>query len=143
MAKPLKVVLDTNIFLSAIFFKGIPEVVVKLGEGKFVQIVTSNLLLFELEEKLIKKFHRSPTEAKEILEKIKSFSQVITISGEAKFKVKDPKDHLVIETALSSTSSYIVTGDHHLLNIKTFRDITILSPREFLKQKEVLKIIIQ
>ena len=141
MAKPPKVVLDTNIFLSAIFFKGIPEVVVKLGEGKFIQVITSNLLLLELEEKLLQKFKRTKPQVKEILKKIKSLAQVIKISGKAKFKIKDPKDHIVIETALCSDASYIVTGDHHLLDIKSFQDIKILPPQGFLKEKEVLKLI--
>ena len=141
MAKPPKVVLDTNIFLSAIFFKGIPEVVVKLGEGKFIQVITSNLLLLELEEKLIEKFQQPEKRVKEILKKIKSLAQIIKISGKAKFRVKDPKDHIVIETALSSGSSYIVTGDHHLLNLEKFRDIKILTPRDFLKEKDILKVI--
>lgn len=143
MAKPPKVVFDTNIFLSAIFFKGIPEIVVKLGEGEFVQVVTSNLLLLELEEKLIKKFGQPKRRIKEILKKIKTFAQVIKISGKAKFKVKDPKDHIVIETALSSNASYIVTGDHHLLELKSFQNIKILSPRDFLREKVVLKVMVK
>lgn len=141
MAKPPKTVIDTNVFLSAIFFGGLPQAIVKMGEAKLIKVVTSNLLLLELEEKLIRKFGSPRKDTEEILEKIRSFAEVIKITGKAKFAVADPKDHMVIETALSSGSSFIVTGDYHLLRIKNIKGLKILKPREFVEEKTILDLL--
>ncbi|MBI4492031.1 MAG: hypothetical protein HY690_04490 [Chloroflexi bacterium] len=43
-----------------------------------------------------------------------------------------PEDDLVLATAVSAGADYLVTGDHHLQELGTYRDVTILSPRAFL-----------
>ena len=45
----------------------------------------------------------------------------------------DPKDDKILDCALACNADFIVSQDNHLLNLKTFRNIKIASPEEFLK----------
>jgi putative PIN family toxin of toxin-antitoxin system len=46
----------------------------------------------------------------------------------------DPKDEMFLACALDGTADVIVSGDHHLLDLESYRDIPIMTPRQFLDQ---------
>ena len=54
--------------------------------------------------------------------------------GEGPYVMEDPGDDKFIDLALFADADYIVSGDHHLLNMKQVKDIEIISVREYLSR---------
>jgi len=130
----MRVVLDTNVFISGIFWSGeCNEIIMKWKEGKFI-LVTSLEIISELVKVLDSFKIQLPKE------RIKEWANMIirnSIITEPKEKFNiikdDPKDDLFVETAFSGKAYYLVTYDNHLLKLKEFKDIKIITPAEFLK----------
>jgi len=126
-------VIDTNIYISAIFWGGKPRDVVNLGRNGRVSIFTSSEIQAELERKLKTKFGIEKKEVAQILLDysmftlpIKSLHKVVVIDA-------DPDDNKFIECAVASKAAYIVSGDKHLLNLKNYQGIQIKKAAEFLE----------
>lgn len=128
----LRAVIDTNVYLSAIFFDGIPETVVTAAEHKLFQAITSDFLLNELFNKLITKIEQSSRQSQKIIERIKNTSQVVKITAKKFYPVRDLKDHPVVETAEKGEANFIITGDKDLLALEKYKQIQCVKPREFL-----------
>jgi len=130
----MKVVLDTNIFISGIFWKGSSNRAINnWREGKFT-LVTSLEAVSEM-IKVLKDFKIKLSD-----EMIKEWIDLIlrnSIIAEPKEKIPivkdDPKDNIFIETAAAGNVNYIVSQDNHLLKLKEFRGIKIITPEEFNK----------
>ncbi|MCL5773298.1 MAG: putative toxin-antitoxin system toxin component, PIN family [Firmicutes bacterium] len=104
-------------------------------QGKFILIV-SQPILEEFKEKLVEKFNYSLEEAKKAAEVIIENALLVKISGTLKGISIDPDDNLVMDTSKISDAQYIVTGDHHLLDIKEYKGIKIIKAAEFLNLLE-------
>ena len=130
----MKSVLDTNIFISGIFWRGASnKVIINWKEGKFI-LVTSLKAVSEI-IKVLKDFKikLSDDMIKEWVDLIVRNS-IIVESKEKILAVKDdPKDDIFIETAVAGNVNYIVSQDNHLLKLKDFRGIKIITPEEFNK----------
>lgn len=130
----MKVVLDTNIFISGIFWKGsCNKVITNWKEGKFT-LVTSLEAVSEI-IKVLKDFKIELSD-----DMIKEWVDLIvrnSIIAEPKEKIEvvkdDPKDNIFIETAVAGNVDYIVSQDNHLLKLKEFRGIKIITPDDFNK----------
>ena len=130
----MNAVLDTNIFISGIFWKGSSnKILIAWKEGKF-NLVTSLEIINEI-TRVLKDFKISLSD-----EMNKEWINLIiknSIIAEPKERVDiikdDPKDNIFIETAMAGNAEYIVSQDNHLLKIKEFKEIKILSPEEFNK----------
>ncbi len=128
----IRAVLDTNIFISALFWKGAPYEVLKAGlDGKFTLLI-STAILRELEERLKNKFHFPDDDTNEFLEIITLHSYI----GEPKTLLKavkaDPTDNKIVECAVSGQAHFIVSGDRHLLDLRGYDGIKIVTARQFL-----------
>lgn len=129
----IKVVLDTNILISSIFWSGIPRQIVDLAvAGKF-KAITSIEILKEIESVLIKKFSDIPYQrVRDIIRDVLSYSQLV-VAGELTIaQLRDIKDIPIITCALMAKADYIVTGDNDLLVLKEFNGIQILNAKSFL-----------
>lgn len=134
MAKtPPKVVLDTNLFISALIFGGKPEKVYTLVLEKQIIGVTSQILIAELIEILIKKFEFEPSRIKQ-LQRITKKHFKIVYPDKIINVLRDEDDNRVLEAAIKGNCNFIVTGDSDLLTLKTFRKIKILTPENFLRE---------
>jgi len=127
------VVLDTNIFISAILYKGTPLKILELCILKNqIEIAISPELLAELIGKLKYKFGiKSHT-----IENLKSGleSNMINVLPEYTTKIcRDSSDNKIIDLAIYAGAGFIVTGDKDLLELKVYKGIKILTPSEFLK----------
>lgn len=129
----VKIVPDTNIYLSGIIFGGNPRKVLKLARNKMIVAYTSASILLEVAEKLNEKFHWNEERISKTLKAISKITEVIAPSTKLNVVKKDPKDNKIIECALEAEANYIVTGDKHLLDIKEFEGIKIIAPADFLK----------
>jgi len=121
----MKVVLDTNIFISGIFWKG------SSNKGKST-LVTSLEVISEI-IKVLKDFkiRLSDEIIKEWVDLIVRNSIIVEPKDKIKIVKNDPKDNIFIETAVAGNVDYIVSQDNHLLKLKEFRGIKIITPEEF------------
>jgi uncharacterized protein len=127
-----KVVIDTNIYISAIFWGGKPRQVVNLGRMGEIIIFTSNTIEQEIAEKLIDKFNLSKTETEQILIDFSTFTNNIQVNTKLNIIESDPDDNKFLECGVDAKSEFIVSGDKHLLNLKKYKTIKIVNPSDFL-----------
>ena len=129
----IRAVLDTNVFISSIFWLGAPYRIVQKGfEGDFV-IVTSPEILKEVGNTLHRKFRFPAEDTNTFLEIITLNSYLVEPQERIRAVKADPHDDKIIECALSGQAHFIVSGDHHLLDLRQYKDIKIVNPRQFLK----------
>lgn len=135
----LKIVLDANVLASAtISPKGIPAQIIKTWREKKFKTIVSRTLLEEIERIIfypkIRKY--STWSEQEIQEFLKELLKVsIKAPGKLKLQVvkKDPPDDHYIIAAVEKKADYIVSGNKHLLELKEYQEVKIISPAEFLK----------
>lgn len=129
--KPLKILLDTNIIISAIGFGGKPRIILQLILDKKIKAVTSPVLLAELADVVAKKFPKLADNfeitMKQIKHKFKVIQPVKTVS-----MVNDEDDNRVLEAADEGDSDFIITGDKELLELGKFKGIQIVTAMQFL-----------
>ncbi len=129
----VRVCIDTNVWISGTQFEGAPHKVIRLALKKKFTIVTSDLILDELQRNLIQKFGYSSYKVKFLLRQIRQISDVYEPKGTVHLIKDNHDDNLVLETAWIGRAKYLVTGDKaHLLPIKVFRNIKIIDPATFL-----------
>lgn len=129
--KPPRIVLDTNILISALVYGGKPEQIYNLVLDKQIVAIISPILLSESTEILIKKFKFELGRIKQ-LEKITKNNFAMVNPSKIITLVRDEDDNRVLEAALEGKCSYIITGDRDLLDLKIFKNIKILTPDVFL-----------
>lgn len=131
--KPLKVVFDTNIYVSAIIFGGNPRQCLEFARSREVELFVSRPILLELMEKLREKFLWQEDDVEEVIEGLSVFATVVTPKKRLTLIKEDPEDNTILECGLEANADYIVSGDKkHLLSIGTFRNIPIVSAKQFL-----------
>ena len=130
----LKVVLDTNVLVSSIFWGGASYKIVKLASKRKIQVYTSNPIIRELIRVLKSKvkYNLPETKIQEIVEVTRLYSMVV-YPREHVNVVHDRKDNKFLECALAAGADYLASGDKHLLDLKEFRGIKIVSPQELLR----------
>ncbi len=127
-----RIVIDTNIYISAIFWGGKPREVVDLGRSEKVLIFTSREIQTEIDRKLRTKFALSEDETAQILLDFSTFTHLTAALEKISVIDDDPDDNKFIECAVSSKAHFIVTGDKHLLNLDMYKEIKILKATDFL-----------
>ena len=130
----LRVVLDTNVIVSAVISDAKPRELLRRGiENQFI-IVTSDLILKELATVLRRpKFKTIEEEINRIILAIIQSSEVVNVKSEFKVVKSDPKDDIIIRTAYDGNADLIVSGDRHLLDLGSFRGIKIISVENMIK----------
>lgn len=115
----LRIVVDTNVLLSGIFFENGNEAqVLKLILEDRVGLLTSLETLEELRETLTRpKFHLSSSESLTIFQIILGKSEVILNINEAEVRCRDRDDQKFLDCAHTGKADYLVTGDPDLLDI--------------------------
>ncbi len=130
----MKVILDTNIYISAILFGGNCEEILRLASQGPFELVISRSIITEIEAVLRKKFKWSKMQISETISYIKNIATVINPKISLSVIRSDPSDNKILECAVAVGANYIVTGDrNHLLPIKEYKAIKILNPAEFLR----------
>ena len=128
-----KIVIDTNIYISAIFWGGKPREVIELGRSGHIWIFSSSEIEKEIDEKLRLKFKLDADEAIYVLLDFATFTTPVKITNRIKAVPDDPDDDKFIECALSCRADYIVSGDRHLLQLKEYKGIRIIKAADFLR----------
>jgi len=131
--KPVAIVADTNVIVSALFWGGNESKIVHLVEEGKIKLLTSVALLDELKKVLM--YERFGLNEKEIDDNVKyilTISEIISPKRRLRVIYEDPADNRVLECALAGTAAYIVSGDKHLLQLKKFGGAKIVRAKELL-----------
>lgn len=150
MKAKLKVVFGTNIYISAIIFGGNPRQCLELARSQEIELFTSKAILLELVDKLRVKFSWGEEDIYNVIEGIIQFSTVLNPKKVISIIENDPLDkrslkashsnefsssayNRILECDIEAKVGYIVSGDkRHLLSLKKFKNIPIISAKQFL-----------
>jgi hypothetical protein len=129
-----KLVLDTNIWISAFLTHGPPSEIVEMAEDEEVQVFASLEILDEINrvlqyEKIIGILNRSRTRSSTVMGTIARLSSI----------VEDTSDNHVLACAKEAAGQFIVSGDRHLLAIGRYGSARIVRPSEFLQIQRARK----
>ena len=130
----IKVVADTNVYISAVLFGGKPEQIRKLAREGRIELLISENILAEIAGVLKRKFDWFDWQISELVEDIRSITTLVTPGLTLTVIKDDEPDNRLLECAIEGRAQYIISGDErHLLPLKEFQQIKILSPSQFLK----------
>ena len=133
-----RIVLDTNVLISAILFGDKPRSVLDLVISGSVDCTLSTVILDELKDVLQRpKFGFSAEVCFHIIEELHGACDIISPSVSVDVIRSDPDDNRILECAKESQADFIVSGDHHLLDLGKFERIRIVTPADYLKEFEV------
>jgi len=128
----MKIVLDTNVLISGIFFSGPPYQILKAWQEGKITIVISKEILSEYQRVAQELSRQFPSvDIEQILKVITIHAEIVDTQGYEVNVCEDPDDNMFISCAIVSKSKVIVSGDKHLLKISGYRDIKVFKPRDF------------
>jgi len=128
----VKVVLDTNVLISGIFFSGPPHQILNAWRDGKVQLAVSQEILSEywrVGEALAEEF--PAIDLRPILDLVTIEAELYVAKDLPEPLCSDPDDDKFLACAIASSSKIIISGDKHLLKVSGYQDIEILKPREF------------
>lgn len=135
MKKDLRVVIDTNVFISALLgSRNCKEIRDKFAEGKFDIIISEEMfdeLLSVIREPKFENLMKDE-DIKELIELLEKDTLWVT-PEEKVFVCRDIEDNIILECAFAGKPDFIVTGDKDLLSIGKFKNISLISPHQFVK----------
>lgn len=131
----IRAVFDTNIYISAILFGGAPRICLELARRGSVDLYVSKAILLELAQKLQGKFGWPENDTHSVLRGISRFTHLVSPKTSIHRIQEDPSDNMLLEAAQEVKAHYLISGDKkHVLPLKKFNQILIVSPAEFLKK---------
>lgn len=135
----MKIILDTNVLISGIFFSGPPYQILKLWhENKFQIVIT--IEIFEEYKKVAEILSEEYPEIdiSQFLNYLIKNSEIAPSLRLNERICSDPDDDKFIACAIACDCKIIVSGDKHLLNVSGFQQIEVMKPRDFLERHKDL-----
>jgi len=130
----VRVVLDTNVLISALLFDGIPERIFLAGLRGEIQLLTSLSLLEELGRVLKDKFKIDVHTVAHTIELVRSVAEIVEVKSRIRVILHPDGDNRVLECAGDGKADVLVTGDtKHILPLSKYKGARILSPAEFVR----------
>lgn len=129
----MRIVIDTNVLLSALLWGGTPRLIIEALRSESAQLFVSEALLAEFDSVLarpkfaviIQKTRKSPAGLSAAL---RTLAVTIVAPPLAKQVCRDANDDVVLACALAANADAIVTGDEDLLVLQSFQQIPIVTP---------------
>jgi uncharacterized protein len=128
----IRIVLDTNVIVSALVFGGIPRGVLELAEAGQCEFFYSEPIKTEVSRVLSEKFDWPQIMLQQLLPVLWSMGTLVTPRMTVNAVRDDPDDNRILECALEAEAQIIVSGDHHLLSLQEYKSISIVTPRQFI-----------
>jgi uncharacterized protein len=129
----VRVILDTNVFVSGVFFTGPPHEILRAWrDGQFQMVLSSEIFDEYRRVGIDLAHHYSHIDLEPFLYLIVENAHFVEAQGLPMAISDDPDDDKFLACALSSECNYIISGDRHLLNLNGYQGISVLRPREFL-----------
>ena len=134
----MRITVDTNILISATFWKGDSLKIINLVENGVIELFLSQEIIEEFSEvlnykEIQEKIKNKNLEMKRTVEEIITLSSMVIPKRKVDLVKSDSDDNKIIECALEGRVDYIITNDAHLLDLKEVEGIKILKPADFLK----------
>lgn len=126
----MRVVLDTNVIVAALAARGLCSEIFEICLTDHT-IVTSEHILSEIKEKLVDKIRLPQRITQDIVNYLRNQAEVVVPEELNESICRDKDDLGIIGTALSGNARFIITGDEDLLILKKYKDIEMVTPREF------------
>ena len=130
----MRIVLDTNVFISGVFFGGLPLRILEAWRDGTVKLALSFEILEEYQRVgriLAKKF--PGVDLDPVLDLLAARAELVSVLDLPEAVCEDPEDDKFLACALAVRSKFIVSGDRHLLRVSPYRGIQILPPRAFVE----------
>lgn len=128
----MRVVIDTNIMVSAYLGGVLETIIVAWKSGKFI-LVVSDAIVDEYHQVLKRpKFKIERAELDDFSALLLDRAEFVISSETINAVSTDPTDNKFLEAAIAGNANLIVSGDRHLLDLKTFMEIPITTAREFM-----------
>jgi putative PIN family toxin of toxin-antitoxin system len=131
----MKIVLDTNVLISGIFFSGPPSTILHAWHSRKLQLCVSVDILEEylnVAERLASRY--AGIEYEGILEMIVQNSELVQAPDLPDRVSKDPDDDKFLACALASNTGIIVSGDRDLILVSGYANIQVLTPKAFVSE---------
>jgi len=130
----MKVVIDTNIFVSS-FFGGKPRKIIDLWKNEKITLCLSNAILDEYIDVLRRIGLKDEYELEELLSLFSRGFNILFITKTPKIHIieNDPDDDKFIECAVALKADAVITGDREVLAVREYMGIKILTPQRFLE----------
>lgn len=124
----MRLVLDTNVIISALLFDGLPEQLLLSALGGLHELVLSPYIIDETTRILEDRFKVQPTNLI-LLQQLLGEAEIVYFQPFLNV-VADEPDNRILETSVKGSADYVVTGDKLLLKLKEYRDSKIISVRD-------------
>ncbi len=130
----MRVVLDTNVVVSAILFGGKPQEILKAAVAGDLRLCISEAMVTELQGVLQRpKFGFKAQIIQSVISELTLLAEWITPTKHFNFVKADPADNQVIDCAVEASADYIISGDKHLLQQGKCGKVEIANPDAFIK----------
>jgi len=136
----VRIVVDTNVWVSGLLWRGAPWELLRLAETGRVTICTTPAILSELAEVLAyeriqARLDQLGLTPAELVGYAMALASVFEVTEGDTIVLADPDDDVFLRCALAADASYIVSGDHHLLDLGTHAGIPITTVHDFLERE--------
>jgi putative PIN family toxin of toxin-antitoxin system len=132
----VKIVLDANIFVSSFFWGGNPWLVLERGIKGTDELFITKEILDEVESVMGRpKFHADRDKIAYFINAIEEIGNKITPKRKINNGSRDKTDNKYIECGLAAGVDYIISGDIHLLELKEYEEIKIVTAKEYLESR--------
>jgi putative PIN family toxin of toxin-antitoxin system len=126
----LRIVFDTNVFISAALHGRTAETVLQHASAGQITLATSEDILEELDEKLRIKLKWPDLQVRLFLQTIRALAEIVAPSFTLNVVPDDEDDNRIIECAVAGEAGLIVTFDKDLLRLKSYELVGIVTPRQ-------------
>ncbi len=131
----MKVILDTNVFISGVFFSGPPHQILNAWRDGVIKLIISQDILSEYRRVGEAFSDEFPSiDLRPILDLVTIEAELYVAEDLLEPLCSDPDDDKFVACAIASGSRIIISGDKHLLKVSGYHDIEILKPREFINK---------
>ncbi len=140
----MKITVDTNVLISATFWFGDSNKIIQMVDDKQLELILSKPIIDEYKNVLFYNEIQSKIKNKNLeiiysIKKLMSISKIIKPKEKINIIKEDSKDNKILECAIEGGVNLIISQDRHLLKLKNFRGIRIVTPKEFLNIFENVK----
>ncbi|HEY7553400.1 MAG TPA: putative toxin-antitoxin system toxin component, PIN family [Candidatus Binatia bacterium] len=134
----IRVVPDTNVYVSGLLWNNLSHRLLRLAEAGELIFITTPSIMEELRDVLGRPKFRLRiatlgTSVAELMESLLSIVEVIQDLPIDPIVARDPDDDKILACATAVQAEWIVSGDDHLLALKRYKGIAIVTPRQFLR----------
>jgi putative PIN family toxin of toxin-antitoxin system len=137
----LRVVLDTNLFVSSLLVKsGLPAKAIDAWRERKYLLITSPVLIAEIVntlsyERIRRKYLITDEDVRQLISLLEEDTLIVPGQIEISEVIpNDPDDEQVLICAIEGRADLIVSGDHHLLELEEYKGISIVTARQFLEK---------